>query len=184
MDFEALANLSWREVLIAIIVLLAVYVVVAFLRIRRLKRDRTAINRPDPLAAQSAVAAYAAVQEPELHDASSPHAQPAARSEPAFPWNEPPAEDADQQTIGSLERELAQLRQEVDGLRAEVRGLREEQRRELSQSRVTQNASPLYSDAMQMAIKGHDAAGISQHCGISRAEAELVVALVRNQDAQ
>ena len=42
MDFEALAGLGWREGLIAIIALLAVYVVVAFLRIRRLKRDASA----------------------------------------------------------------------------------------------------------------------------------------------
>ena len=42
--------------------------------------------------------------------------------------------------------------------------------------------APQYSDAMQMALQHHDAATISQQCGISRAEAELVVALVRNRD--
>jgi hypothetical protein len=31
-------------------------------------------------------------------------------------------------------------------------------------------------------MQGIDAAIIAQHCGISRAEAELVVALVRNRD--
>ena len=77
-----------------------------------------------------------------------------------------------------------QLRKEVGGLRAEVLVLREEQRREIKQVQVTQNVSPLYSDAMQMAMQGHDAATVSQHCGISRAEAELVVSLVRNRDLQ
>jgi hypothetical protein len=184
MDFEALASLSWREALIAIIALLALYVVVAFLRIRRLKHENIAISVHDPLAAQSAVAAYAAVQEPELHDSFNSLGQPATQADSAFPWNEAPPGAPGQQMIETLERELTQLRKEVGGLRAEVLILREEQRRELAQSRVTQNVSPLYSDAMQMAIQGHDAASISQHCGIARAEAELVVALVRNQDAR
>jgi hypothetical protein len=60
--------------------------------------------------------------------------------------------------------------------------LREDQRRELAHSQLAHNASPLYNDAMQMATQGLDAASISQHCGISRAEAELVVALVRNRE--
>ncbi|MFZ4537265.1 DUF2802 domain-containing protein [Propionivibrio sp.] len=185
MDFEGLANLGWRVALIAIIALLVIYVVFAFLRIRRLKREKVIISVPDPLAVKSAVAAYAAVQEPESLNSPTFHNSPeplAAPSEAAFPWNEPPPGYPGQHKIEALEREIVQLRKEVGGLRAEVLILREEQRRELSQSQVTQNASPLYSDAMQMALQGHDAATISQHCGISRAEAELVVALVRNRD--
>jgi hypothetical protein len=186
MDFEALASLNWREGLIAIIALLAVYVVVAFLRIRRLKRDAVA-PVADRFAAQSASAAYAAMQEPALSEASALPGLPAAPAAPAeasFAWNEPPPGAAGQQMFEALERELTQLRKEVGSLRAEVLVLREEQRRELAQSRVPQNVSPLYSDAMQMAMRGHDAASIAQHCGIARAEAELVVALVRNQDAR
>jgi hypothetical protein len=181
MDFEVLANLSWREVLIAMVALLALYLVLAFLRIRRLKREKNVISTPDSVAAQSALAAYSAVQEPEL---SATPELPAPSPEFAFPWNEPPAGIPGQQRIEAFERELEQLRKEVGGLRAEVLLLREEQRRERSQSEVTQNVSPHYSDAMQMAMQGNDAATISQHCGISRAEAELVVALVRNRDVQ
>ena len=48
---------------------------------------------------------------------------------------------------------------------------------------VTSNVSPIYNDAMQFALQGHDAATISQNYGISRAEAELVVALVRNRES-
>ena len=185
MDFDALAGLSWREGLIAIIALLAVYVAVAFLRIRRLKRNAVA-PLADRFAAQSASAAYAAMQEPALSEAAaeSALAAPAVPAAAAFAWNEPPPGAAGQQMFEALERELTQLRKEVGGLRAEVLLLREEQRRELAQSRVPQNVSPLYSDAMQMALRGHDAASIAQHCGIARAEAELVVALVRNQDTR
>lgn len=192
MDFEALAHLSWRDALIAISVVLAFYVVVLYLRIRRLQREAMASSAAaagvaEKLAAKSAFAAYTAMQEPELPTAAAAPAAPAApeaQAEPAFAWNEPPPPAPQETPLSMLERDLAQLRKEVGALRAEVLMLREEQRRDLVQARVTQNVSPLYSDAMQMAMRGHDAASISQHCGIARAEAELVAALVRNRDAQ
>ena len=185
MDFDLLANLSWRETLIAIVALLALYVVVVFFRLRRIKQGKLDLSVPEQQAARAALAAYAAEQPAA---APAPPAAPAAPellsapSEFAFPWNEPPPEVAGEQRIEALERELAQLRKEVGGLRAEVLVLREEQRREQVQAQVSQNVSPLYSDAMQMAIQGYDALSISEHCGIARAEAELVVALVRNRN--
>jgi hypothetical protein len=181
MDFDVLANLSWRVALIAIVALLALYVVVVFVRLRRLRQGKPGSSVPEATAtaAQLAVSAYAAEQAPEPNEPSD---APDLLSEAAFPWNEPPAEIPGQQRIEALERELAQLRREVGGLRAEVLILREEQRRELTQSQAVQHVSPMYSDAMQMAIQGHDAASISGHCGIARAEAELVVALVRNRN--
>ena len=190
MSFEVLANLNWRWALIALVALLALYVLVAYIRNRRLKnRSKPVVKTVEPIVAQAAVAAYVAVQEPEAAipsvGASAGTPEPlAAPSEAAFPWNEPPPDIPGQRRIEDLEREVLQLRKEVGGLRAEVLVLREEQRRELKQVQVTQNVSPLYSDAMQMAMQGHDAATISQYCGISRAEAELVVTLVRNRDLQ
>ena len=180
MDFVGLANLGWREALIAMVALLVLYVLVVYFRMRRLKREKANGGGPSRASAQSAVAAYAAVQEPMLLTEPEPLAAP---SEAAFPWNEPPGTPG-QQKIDALEREIGQLRKEVGGLRAEVLVLREERRREITQAQVTQNVSPLYSDAMQMAMQGHDAATISQQCGIARAESELVVALVRNRDLQ
>lgn len=82
--------------------------------------------------------------------------------------------------IEALEQDLAQLRREIAGLRSEVQALRDEQRRELTKVQVAQSASPFYSEAMQMAMQGQEAADISVLCGISRGEAELVVALARN----
>jgi hypothetical protein len=184
MDFDVLTTLSWREALIAIVALLVLYVVVAFWRMQRLKRRNALVRPPASLSAQSAVAAYAAVQEPVVPEAPVAPVLLSEPSEAAFPWNEPPPEIPGQRLIEALEREVAQLRKEVDSLRAEVLVLREQQQLELSQSKATQNISPLYSDAMQMAIQGNDAATISLHCGIARAEAELVVALVRNRDMQ
>ncbi len=195
MDFgvlaEMLASLTWRETLIAIIAVLVLYVLVAFLRMQRLKRIRYKASAQKLSNAKSALLAYAAGQAPELHPESPPESTPVlatelppeapARVEPEFAWNEPPPEIPGQQMIDALERNVALLRGEIATLRSELSLVREALERELSQSRVTQNVSPLYSDAMQMAMQGHDATTISQHCGIARAEAELVVALVRNR---
>lgn len=180
MDLGGLTNLSWREALMAAVVLLLLYVGVVYRRMRRLKRAKAEIDAPTVRDAKLAVAAYAAVQEPAIAPEPVPLAEP---SDAAFPWNEPPGTPVEQK-IETLERDINQLRKEVGGLRAEVLVLREALQRERVQVQATQSASPLYSDAMQMAMQGHDAATISQHCGISRAESELVVALVRNRDLQ
>ena len=192
MDLEALGNLNWREALIAIIALLVLYLVLAFLRIRRLKNALVVDDVPVPLAAHPVLAVDASEQAPEFPASSISTDSPtdssklpealAVPSEISFPWNEPPPEIPSRQLIEALERELAQLRKEVGVLRSEMLLVREAQRRELAHSEVAQNASPLYNDAMQLAMQGIDAASIAQHCGISRAEAELVVALVRNRD--
>ena len=193
-----------RDALVALVALLALYVISAGLRIRRLKRQKALETPLSPMAAQSAVAAYAAAVEPELgaepavatSDSVRREPEPlAAPSDAAFPWNEPPGDTALQRQVALLESELAQLRKEVGGLRAEVLILREEQHRVMDIAaeppeaevmeeplEVTSNVSPLYNEAMQFALQGQDAAAISQSCGISRAEAELVVALVRNRE--
>ena len=104
-----------------------------------------------------------------------------------FAWNEPPSENPQRYRIDLLEQDMAQLRREIGRLRAEaqtlrveVQTLREEQQREMSRVHEVQNVSPFYSDAMQLATQGREAGDISLLCGISRAEAELVVALARN----
>ncbi|MBL8396061.1 MAG: DUF2802 domain-containing protein, partial [Candidatus Accumulibacter sp.] len=100
-----------------------------------------------------------------------------------FPWNEPPAELPGQAVIDVLQREVYQLRCEVDELRTEVLAAREDWRRQSSAQGAAPGASPLYNDAMQMAMQGHDATAIAHRCGIARAEADLVVALARNRRA-
>lgn len=187
MDFEFLAYLSWREVLVAIVVLLVLYILFAFLRINRLRNESRRAQDPSPLASQTAVAAYAAVQEPaatSVTDAAQGTAAEPSLPEPEEPLarNETLPERWELRRIEALEQDVAQLRREIGGLRAEVHAMREVQRREINKVQVAQNASPFYSDAMQLAVQGREAADISVLCGISRAEAELVVALARNQD--
>ena len=211
MDLELLGSLGWREGLIAIIALLVLYIIVLYLRMRRLQRGAPALSPT----AQSAVAAYTAVDEAEalavatpvavaagaheplpsaveagtsgarpVTDAAPEHPASVDSPKPDFPWNEPPPEVPGQAMIDALKRELYQLGCEVDDLRAEVLAVREDIRRQLAQSTgPVQGASPLYNDAMQMAMQGHDATAIAHRCGIARAEADLVVALARNRRA-
>lgn len=189
MDFEFLAYLGWREALVAIVVLLVLYILFTFLRISRLRNETRRAQEMSPGAMRNAMQSYAAVQEPEAPPVppdggvqAAPADIPAPTRGAAFAWNEPPSENPERHRIEVLEQDLAQLRREVGGLRAEVQALREEQRREINKVEVTQNASPFYSDAMQLATQGREAADISVLCGISRAEADLVVALARNKD--
>ena len=190
MAHDYLAYLGWREALIAVVALLVIYILITFLRIGRLKDAAARAGQSASPAAPVAAAAYAAVQD----EAGAPPSGPAAEAPagPAAPevretrerdcaWNEPPEIPADGRRIEMLEQDIAQLRREIGGLRADVQTLREELRREVSKVQVTQNASPFYNDAMQLALKGQDASDISRLCGISRAEADLVVSLARNR---
>jgi hypothetical protein len=82
MDLDLLGRLGWREGLIAIIVLLVLYIVVLFVRMRRLRDSAMAMPSP---AGQSAVAAYTAIQEsesdaPSAQDRSAVPQQPADRT--------------------------------------------------------------------------------------------------------
>ncbi|HPP47308.1 MAG TPA: DUF2802 domain-containing protein, partial [Accumulibacter sp.] len=95
---------------------------------------------------------------------------------------EPVAENPAQALLEALQQDLYQLRCEVDELRAEVLAAREDVRQQLSRSiDAPPPPSPQYNDAMQMAREGHDATAIAHQCHISRAEADLVVALARNR---
>jgi hypothetical protein len=211
MDFELLGSLGWREGLILVIVLLLSYIVVIFLRMRRLQNERSAAAVA-PLLAQSALAAYTGIQETDAAVAGAPApavaggkaeagdsdaagesapsagaaeaAPPNAAEELDFAWNEPPPEIPGQALIDALQEDVYQLRCEVDDLREGLLAAREDFRHQLAQiaESSVQVASPLYNDAMQMATQGQDAATIAQHCGIARAEADLVVALVRNRN--
>ena len=79
-----------------------------------------------------------------------------------------------------VEVDVQQLRQESSQLREELTRLREE----LAGLKAARNASPLYNEAMSLALNGASPDGIAGQCGISLAEAELVVALARGEAEQ
>jgi len=77
--------------------------------------------------------------------------------------------------LAATERE-AELAAEVKQLRADVEALREE----LAELKAARRVSPLYADAAALAQRGYDARGVAEECGISVAEAELVMAMSRD----
>ncbi len=188
MNLEDFA-LGWREALLAAITCLAIYVVIAVLRLRRLRRPPAV-----PVSADS----------PQVQEPAEPLVvvKPSVREELPFPWYEPPDEEAppvpgggdgavDAALLARLESRLAaaeravtecsQLRDEVAIMRGELASIRIEMTRQLERMQATQNIAPIYGDAMQMAAAGYDAAAIAERCGVARAEADLVVALMRSQ---
>lgn len=157
-----------REAVLVLIILVALYIGVVLWRMRHLGRPPTAsASREAPVIAPEPAAAEAAPA-PEAAPEAAVFAQTSARL-------------GSELINDGLARELAQLREEVDVMRGELAALRTDMLQELAHLRATQTVSPIYGDAMQMAVAGYDAATIAERCGIARAEAELVVALARSQ---
>jgi hypothetical protein len=91
----------------------------------------------------------------------------------------PPSEPRQEPRFDSnvaLRGELESLRGELGQLRARADKMDEK----LESLNTPQPATP-YSQAVQMAISGANAEQIASRCGISRGEAELIVALNRVQ---
>jgi hypothetical protein len=74
---------------------------------------------------------------------------------------------------GAQTRELVALRREVAELRERLARL------EASATAAEEAPSTPYSKAFQLAKQGLDVAEVAASCGISRAEAELIVAMQR-----
>ena len=161
-------HVGLREAVLLFIVLLAFYIGRVLWRMRHIaappERTVQQASAPAPAAALSAMAEETA--QPVRVEALNLVAGVASGPE-----------------LAHMEREISLLREEVDILRSELAALRNDMQHDLAQVRVAQNVSPLYGDAMQMAVAGHSAEMIAERCGIARAEAELVVALTQSQAA-
>lgn len=184
-----------REFVLALIFFIAVYIGVVLYRMRRISGAEDAMSplRHAGLEAES----FRGDQSGTLAGNNDMSAMtPAPAFEPRNDFsersNESPLDRAD--TVrpahvfgrdatdnAGLANEVAQLRDEVDALRGALAALREDMQEEFTHMRATQSVSPVYGDAMQLAVAGYDAAMIAERCGIARAEAELVVALARSQ---
>ncbi len=178
MDF---IGIGWREGLLLAIVLVAVYLVVALLGLARLKRRPETVPAAMP-ASMSAIMPgaeppLAAGEPPDfLADALSVRIDDDERGvAPAAPaigdGREP--DFAGQLAWREIEAEVGQLRMEVAALRRELDELRNE--------RVQRRMAPHYAEAAALAERGFDARGVAEECGISVAEAELVLAMSRDE---
>lgn len=157
-------TLGLREGVIVLITLVAAYMLFVLLRMLLL-RKRSAVS--DKLRPPTAESAAEGDEESAEADKNWAHASEGL---------------ADEALRSGLEQEIAQMRDEVDAIRGELAALRQDMHQELSHLRAGQTVSPIYGDAMQMAVSGYDPAAIAERCGIARAEAELVVALAKSQE--
>jgi hypothetical protein len=164
-------TLGLREAVIGLIVLVAAYMLFVLLRMSGLRTSRAAPSAPQ-VAPGPVPEEDVELPEPVYH---RPQAQVQGSEDRRA---EQMAEHVLQR---GLEREVAQLREEVDAVRGELAALRADMLREMAHMRASQTVSPIYGDAMQMAVAGYDASMIAERCGIARAEAELVVALAKSQ---
>lgn len=159
-------TLGLREGVIGLIALVAAYMLFVLVRMFLLR------NRP-------AVTEKVTPQLERAESAPEPDEGPGA---PDDAWAQASKELAGEALRNGLEQEVAQLRDEVDAIRGELAALRADMQQELAHMRASQTVSPIYGDAMQLAVSGYDPAAIAERCGIARAEAELVVALAKSQE--
>lgn len=171
MDLGGL-TIGVREGVIALITLVVAYIVLVLWRMLALRRQA------------AVVAPQVVVPPPAPAVDDQPVAAPGSLPPPAAGTGreERPARSSEQFERQRLEQEVFQLRDEVDTLRGELAALRQDMLREFAHLQAAQAVSPIYGDAMQMAVAGYDPAVIAERCGIARAEAELVVALAKSQE--
>lgn len=161
-------TLGLREGVIGLIALVAVYMLFVLLRMRRLRNKPVDIS---PVHVETALPEAPMAQESPITEPDDDDA-----------WDRAPRDLGEEVVRQGLEQELAQLREEVDTMRGELAALRDDMLHELAHLRASQTVSPIYGDAMQMAVSGYDPVAIAERCGIARAEAELVVALAKSQE--
>lgn len=174
-----LPDFAWREVLLGALALAGLYLTVALLGLARLRRGR----KPPPAwpVAAAPKEAPAPVIEPTFGAGfvEQPAAAGFAASElVAIDVSPSPASSTPAGATVSFAEQLSvtQLEAEVRQLRADVTALREE----MAELKAARRVSPQYADAAALAQRGYDARGVAEECGISVAEAELVLAMSRD----
>ena len=85
------------------------------------------------------------------------------------PWRRDADADTQPRLLNGLSLEISELRKQVARLQSEVERLKS----------ATPPAVSPYNQAIQMARQGLSASEVASGCGISRGEAELIVALYR-----
>lgn len=182
-------GLGLRELLLALVLILCIYLAYSLLRMRRLQRGTPAppehVTRQSPQPADEDVSDAAVA----VGLASEPEREQQLSRRGWYEPPEPPLPFPGEERVANLERSLARTQEEltrqrdiVARLNEEVANLRDELSEQVAQVQAAQHISPIYGDAMQMAASGYDALQIADRCGIARAEAELVAALVRNRE--
>lgn len=178
---EILTGFGWREGVLLGIVVLTIYFVIMVLRLLQLPRPslyrdyeqapamRTVPPEFDAPPGSALAGIWDSPVEPHLGVPPSLMERAVERAR-----NDAGGDDfASQLARKTVENEVRQLHDLLEQARGEISRLHEE----VAQLQAAQKVSPLYNEAMALAVRGVDAAGVAGRCGISIAEAELVVAL-------
>lgn len=185
---DILAGLGWREGVLLGIVVLTIYFVIMVLRLLQLPRtslyrdyeQAPAMRTPPPEFDAPPGSVLAGVWESPVEPRLA--AEPSLMERAVERARNDTGEDdfASQLARKTVETEVRQLQEQLNQARSEISRLHEE----VSQLQAAQKVSPLYNEAMALAVRGVDAAGVAGRCGISIAEAELVVALSQKPGAE
>ncbi|MDD5296903.1 MAG: DUF2802 domain-containing protein [Rhodocyclaceae bacterium] len=154
-----LTKLDWRVALLTLVVLLALYLAYALLRLGRMQRSRGNSTAARDLPESTDKALF-----------SAPSGHPAPRAAEVV-------QVAD--TVGFATRQFMRgVEAELDQVRTELAALKEE----IAHLKAARQTSPHYAEAMSLASDGADVQTMADRCGISVAEAELVRALTRREE--
>ncbi len=176
---------GWRELMMLLAALAGVYLAIALVALARLRSRSPPAGNMERTAPRD-LAADSSPPPPAERSWAHPFLTPAPKVEEELPvltevdlmTGEMPA--AGHAEYGSPFAEtlaLTELESQVRQLRGEVTALREE----LTELKEARRISPLYADAAALAHRGFDARGVAEECGISVAEAELVLAMSKDE---
>ncbi|HET6720109.1 MAG TPA: DUF2802 domain-containing protein [Rhodocyclaceae bacterium] len=191
---DVFASFGVRELIIALVVLVVVYMLVVVLRMKslsaqrrfeeiaaaRYESDLVESQSPRKKAKRSAEVEVTWSVPPAGKDRVDAFYDSTPRIEPKNKYAEPPESTVtrfDQEKLTRLERELSSTREELDALRTAFAQTRDSLQAEVERLKAGQRVSPAYGDSLQMAMSGSSAEEIAARCGIARAEAELVLSL-------
>lgn len=183
-------GIGWRELLMLAAIVAGIYLIVALMALARMKRPGVALPSREPTASPNLT--------PPLDPPTPPREswRHPFRTPVALASDEPPVLTERELTLDEVlplagvagrpeasptpfaaTLALTELEVEVRQLRADVAALRQE----LAEFKEARRISPLYADAAALAHRGFDARGVADECGISVAEAELVLAMSRDE---
>ncbi|MBV2234382.1 MAG: DUF2802 domain-containing protein [Sterolibacterium sp.] len=158
--FNLFSTFGVRDIVILVIGVVAVYLLVALLRLSQIRR---------PGKSEASLPSFSAASD-KPRDAAD-ETRPATTRIDNVESSTPMVPLFEYQLFrNQVEAELAQLRQELASLHESI-----------AQLSVTRRMSPQYNEAMQLAQRGASARLIAEQCAISLGEAELVAALGRDQ---